>query len=83
MYEQSETGASLGFLGTAIFTIIMLYIPLAQSRYRLTKDWRSFLSFKLIKTLIFHRTLQLFIPHSALQNVVLKDYKVCLFCDRS
>ena len=22
-------------------------------------------------------------PHSALQNVVLKNYKVCLFCDRS
>ena len=61
MYEQSETGASLGFLGTILFTVIMLYVTLAQARYALTKDWRSFLSFKLIKIWVCHRPLQLFI----------------------
>ncbi|CCQ52362.1 hypothetical protein [Crocosphaera watsonii] len=61
MYEQSETGASLGFLGTILFTVIMLYVTLAQARYALTKDWRIFLSFKLIKIWVCHRPLQLFI----------------------
>lgn len=61
MYEESATGGSLGFLGTILFTIVMFYVPLAQARYGLTKDWRSFFSFKLIKMWVYYRPLQLFL----------------------
>ncbi|MDJ0507771.1 MAG: hypothetical protein QNJ64_00720 [Crocosphaera sp.] len=61
MYEESATGGTIGFLGTVLFTIIMFYVPLAQARYSLTKDWRIFFAFKLIKIGIYHRPLQLLV----------------------
>lgn len=60
MYEESAIGSSLGFLGIILFAIIMFYVPLAQARYSLTQDWKSFFGFKLIIKWIFRRPLQLF-----------------------
>ena len=39
--------------------------------------------FYLVGAILVYQSHNSFSPHSALQNVVLKNYKVCLFCDRS
>ncbi len=61
MYEGSATGSSLGSLGILLFSIAMLYVPMAQSRQALTSDWRSFFQARLIKTIIWTRPFQLFL----------------------
>ena len=61
MYEESATGASLGFLGMILFIATMLYVPLAQARHAFTGDWQSFFNFRFIKALICRCPLQLFL----------------------
>ena len=61
MYEESATGASLGFSGLLLLTMIMLYLPLAQARHAFTNDWRSFFDWRFITALLWRRPLQLFL----------------------
>ena len=61
MYEESATGVSVGFLGLVIFTAVMLYVPVAQTRHAFTGDWQSFFDFRFVKTLLCHRPIQLFL----------------------
>lgn len=58
LYEESNTGRSLGALGVLIFSIVMLYVPLAQSRQGVTQDWRSFFDLSMIRALIGCRPLR-------------------------
>ena len=77
MYEESATGASLGFSGLLILTVIMLYVPLAQARHAFTGDWRSFFNWRFITTLLWRRPLQLFLLAIGyvMVNVVLTIFK--------
>jgi hypothetical protein len=59
MYEASETGASLGFLGLVLFAVVMVYVPTAQARHAFTQDWRSFFDWRQVWALVCHRPLQL------------------------
>ena len=61
MYEESATGASLGFSGLLLLTIIMLYVPLAQARHAFTGDWHSFFHWRFITALLWRKPLQLFL----------------------
>ncbi|MEO0852980.1 MAG: hypothetical protein AAFY15_05690 [Cyanobacteria bacterium J06648_11] len=57
MYEHSEVGISLGFSGLLLFSLAMLYLPIAQARHALTGDWRSFFDRRVNLALIWHRPL--------------------------
>ena len=59
MYEESATGVSLSFLGIFLFSLIMLYLPLAQARHGFTRDWQSFFDFRFMKALVCHRPIQI------------------------
>lgn len=58
LYEESNTGRSLGALGVLIFAIVMLYVPLAQARHGVIQDWRSFFDLRMIRALIGCRPLR-------------------------
>ena len=45
-YEYSNVGVSLGFLGIFLFSLVMLYLPMAQARYAFTQQWQTFYHFK-------------------------------------
>ena len=77
MYEESATGASLGFLGLLLFTVIMLYLPIAQARHAFTGDWRSFFAWRFVTALVWCRPLQLFLLAIGyvIANVVLTLFK--------
>ena len=59
MYEESATGVSLSFLGIFLFSLVMLYLPLAQARQGFTGDWQSFFDFRFIKTMVCNRPIQI------------------------
>ena len=77
MYEESATGASLGFSGLLILTGIMLYLPLAQARHAFTGDWHSFFDWRFISALLWRKPLQLFLLAIGyfIVNVVLTFFK--------
>ena len=60
MYEESATGFSISFLGIILFSLIMFYVPLAQTRHSFTQDWRSFFDFRFLKAMIFQCPLLIF-----------------------
>lgn len=51
-YEQATVGVSIAVLGMVIFSLVMLYMPMAQARAAVTGDWRSFFDFGLTRRLI-------------------------------
>ena len=77
MYEESATGASLGFLGMVLFTAVMLYLPSAQARHAFTGDWQSFFDVRFVRTLLCRRPLQLLLLALgyAISSVVLTFFK--------
>ena len=80
MYEESATGASLGFSGLLLLTGIMLYLPVAQARQAFTGDWRSFFDWRFVRTLLWRRPLQLFLLAIAyaMANIMLTFFKALL-----
>ena len=77
MYEESATGASLGFSGLLLFTAIMLYLPIAQARHAFTNDAYSFFDWRFISALLWRRPLQLFLLAIGyvIANIVLTFFK--------
>ena len=77
MYEESATGASLGFSGLLLFTAIMLYLPTAQARHAFTNNWHSFFDWRFIRVLVWHRPWQLFLLAIGyvIANIVLTFFK--------
>ncbi len=77
MYEESATGASLGFSGLLILTVIMLYLPIAQARHAFTNDGYSFFDWRFISAVVWRRPWQLFLLAMgyAIANVVLTFFK--------
>ena len=61
LYEESETGQALGLLAVLIFSLVMVYLPLAQARHGVTQDWRSFFDLRMIRALIGCRPMRLFL----------------------
>ncbi len=41
-YEGNAAGAQIALLGTVLFAMVMLYVPLAQARQAVTGEWRRF-----------------------------------------
>ena len=78
MYEESATGASLGFLGMVLFIAVMLYLPSAQVRHAFTGDWQSFFDFRFVRTLVRRRPIQLLLlaVGYVISSVVLTFFKV-------
>ncbi|ABW32473.1 hypothetical protein [Acaryochloris marina] len=60
LYEESETGISLGILGMLMFMVAMLYVPAAQARQAFTGDWRSFFQLRFVQAIVCSRSLQYF-----------------------
>ena len=77
MYEESATGASLGFSGLLLLTVIMLYLPTAQARHAFTGDWHSFFDWRFVTALLWRRPLQLFLLAIGyvIVNIVLTIFK--------
>ncbi len=60
IYEHSVTGFTIGSLALIVFSLLMLYIPIAQARHAFTGDWQEFYNFRMIRVLVCHRPLALF-----------------------
>lgn len=56
-YEQFSVGAVLGWIGMLLFVGVMLYLPMAQARFAVTNEIRSFYQFRLLRAVIRHRWL--------------------------
>jgi len=56
-YEQFSIGPSLWLLGTVLFIMAMLYVPIAQVGQAATGNWKVFYRFKEIRGLIRMRRL--------------------------
>lgn len=78
MYEESETGASMAFLGMFLFIGVMVYLTLAQARHAFTGDWHSFFNFRFIKALVCRCPIQLFLlaVGYSLSAIILTFFKV-------
>ena len=77
MYEESATGASLGFSGLFLLTVIMLYLPIAQARHAFTHDGYSFFDWRFISAMVWRKPWQLFLLAMgyAIANIVLTFFK--------
>ncbi|PCJ59750.1 MAG: hypothetical protein COA79_10115 [Planctomycetota bacterium] len=51
-YEYSSVGALLGVLGVILFSLAMLYVPMAQARFAFTQQWKTFYQFRVNMILI-------------------------------
>ena len=51
-YEQFAVGRQLGFLGLFLMVVVMFYLPMAQARFAMTQDTRSFYDFRVNRRLI-------------------------------
>lgn len=56
-YEHAWVGPTLFAIGTILFVVAMLYVPMAQARQASTADWRSFYQFRLVWHLVRRRWL--------------------------
>lgn len=56
-YENAWFGPTMYFLGMGLFSVAMLYVPLAQARLASTGDWRRFFDTQVVMTLIRRRWL--------------------------
>ena len=56
-YEESWVGQVVGFLGIAMFMVVMTYLPLAQARQASTGSWRAFWDVLLLRRLVRRRRL--------------------------
>lgn len=54
-YEHAFVGPSLFAVGTLLFVIAMLYVPLAQARLGATGSWRGFFDVRTVWTLVKQR----------------------------
>ncbi len=77
MYEESATGATLGFSGLLLLTVIMLYLPTVQARHAFTGDWHSFFDWRFVTALLWRKPLQLFLLAIGyvIVNIVLTIFK--------
>lgn len=51
-YEQFAVGQQLGLIGVFLMVVVMFYLPMAQARFAMTQDVRSFYDFRLNRQLI-------------------------------
>lgn len=58
-YEQAAVGPLTGITGVILFIAAMLYVPMAQVRQAVSKDWRVFYQFKVNWRLICRAAPQL------------------------
>jgi hypothetical protein len=56
-YENAWFGPTLYLLGMGLFSVAMLYVPLAQARLASTGNWRRFFDTRVVMTLIRRRWL--------------------------
>lgn len=54
-YEHAFVGPSLFAVGTLLFVIAMLYVPMAQARLGATGSWRGFFDVRTVWTLVKQR----------------------------
>lgn len=54
-YEQAWVGPTVGFIGIALFILVMMYVPVAQARQASAGTWRAFWDFPLIRRLLRRR----------------------------
>jgi len=54
-YEQAYVGPSLGLLGTLVFCLVMMYVPLAHARHASNGSWRSFFDFAIVRAVMRRR----------------------------
>lgn len=46
IYEQAHVGALTGLTGVFLFSLVMMYVPMAQVRQAVTGEWKTFYQFK-------------------------------------
>lgn len=46
IYEQAHVGISTGLTGIFLFSLVMLYVPMAQVRQAVSGEWKAFYQFK-------------------------------------
>lgn len=54
-YEQAWIGPTTGILGILLFSIVMLYVPVAQARQAATGSWRAFFDYRVVRAVIRER----------------------------
>ncbi|MEM9480631.1 MAG: hypothetical protein AAGA58_13330 [Verrucomicrobiota bacterium] len=54
-YEQAAVGPSVFLFGAFLFAIAMLYVPMAQARHAVTREWRAFFHFRSVLRIIMRR----------------------------
>jgi len=53
-YEESAVSVTSSLASVAVFTLIMVYLPLAQARQGINGNWKLFYDFKILRILAKH-----------------------------
>ena len=53
-YEESAVSVTSSLASVAVFTLIMVYLPLAQARQAINRNWKLFYDLKVLRILAKH-----------------------------